>query len=379
MPTFDKVPLQTARLLLRPLEPPDAVALLAIHSDEEVMRYSNTPAWASLEQATALIEQGQRGLSTGKHLCLGIVPRDVGAVVGTCTLYDLSEQDRRAEIGFVLGAPAWGHGYMGEALGALAHYSFHELGLNRLEADTDPRNDRSIALLERLGFVREGHLRERWLIGGEKSDTLLYGLLSKDWQRIHGPLPRTSGGAGTARPGHAQVKEQTMPERPSFIRSSQEVAEHAHVYPQSSEPMGPVRRVGKEAGLQRIGVNIQRLPPGSRSSWPHAEENEEEFVYVLEGSVDAWIDGHLHRMQAGDLAAFPAGTGIAHCFINNTDREIVLLVGGEAPKAGSRIFYPLNPSRRSDMDPSNWWDDVPQRALGPHDGLPEATRGKGAA
>jgi len=165
-----------------------------------------------------------------------------------------------------------------------------------------------------------------------------------------------------------------MTNRPPFIRSTTQVPEHTHVYPQSSEPMGPVRRLGREAGLQRIGINIQRLPPGTRSSWPHAEEDEEEFVYVLDGEVDAWIDGDLHRMTVGDLAAFPAGTGIAHCFINNTDREVVLLVGGEAPKKGSRIFYPLNPSRRADMEPSNWWHNVPRRELGPHDGLPGVPR-----
>jgi len=161
-----------------------------------------------------------------------------------------------------------------------------------------------------------------------------------------------------------------MQARPPFLRSTSEIAESTHVYPQSSEPMGPVRRLGKEAGLQRIGVNIQRLPPGTRSSWPHAEENEEEFVYVISGEVDAWIDGHIYRMSPGDLAAFPAGTGISHCFLNNSEVEATLLVGGEAPKAGSRIFYPVNPSRRDDMDPSNWWHDVPRRELGPHDGLP---------
>jgi uncharacterized cupin superfamily protein len=135
-----------------------------------------------------------------------------------------------------------------------------------------------------------------------------------------------------------------------------------------------VRRLGKEAGLERIGINVQRLPPGTRSSWPHAEENEEEFVYVLAGQVDAWIDGHTHRMVPGDLAAFPAGTGISHCFINNSEQEAVLLVGGEAPRQGSRIFYPLNPSRRQDMPEQYWWSDVPQRELGPHDGLPDALR-----
>jgi len=162
--------------------------------------------------------------------------------------------------------------------------------------------------------------------------------------------------------------------RPSCIRSTADVPEHDHVYPQSTERMGPTRRLGKAAGLERIGINIQRLPPGTRSSWPHSEENEEEFVYVLEGEVDAWIDGHLHRMTRGDLAAFPVGTGISHCFINNGEQEALLLVGGEAPRKGSRIYYPLNPSRRADMDPSNWWDDVPARRLGPHDGLPDALR-----
>lgn len=166
-----------------------------------------------------------------------------------------------------------------------------------------------------------------------------------------------------------------MTERPPFIRSAGEIAEHTHVYPQSTEAMGPVRRLGKAAGLTRIGVNVQRLPPGTRSSWPHAEENEEEFVYVIAGEVDAWIDGHLHRMGAGDLAAFPAGTGIAHCFINNTDTEVTLLVGGEAAKPGSRIFYPVNPSRQQDMPAQDWWSDLPRRELGRHDGLPDARRG----
>jgi uncharacterized cupin superfamily protein len=162
-----------------------------------------------------------------------------------------------------------------------------------------------------------------------------------------------------------------MTTRPSCIVSTLDAPEHAHVYPNSTEAMGPERRIGKLAGLVRMGINVQRLPPGTRSSWPHAEEKEEEFVYVVAGEVDAWIDGHLHRMIAGDLAAFPAGTGLCHCFINNSDREALLLVGGEASKPDNRIFYPLHPSRRADLPASVWWRDVPARELGPHDGLPD--------
>jgi uncharacterized cupin superfamily protein len=165
-----------------------------------------------------------------------------------------------------------------------------------------------------------------------------------------------------------------MSPRPPFIISSGDQPERAHVYPQSEERMGPMRKLGAAAGLVRIGVNLQRLPPGTRSSWPHAEGSEEEFAFVIEGEVDAWIDGHLHRMVAGDLAAFPSATGICHCFINNSDREALLLVGGEASKPDNRIVYPLNPSRRADLPASEWWDDAPSHPLGPHDGLPDAQR-----
>jgi uncharacterized cupin superfamily protein len=165
-----------------------------------------------------------------------------------------------------------------------------------------------------------------------------------------------------------------MSPRPSFIVSASDVPERTFVYPRSNEPMGPTRRLGAVAGLVRVGINLQRLAPGCRSSWPHAESDEEEFVYVIEGTVDAWIDGWLHRMVAGDIAAFPSGTGICHSFINNSDSEVLLLVGGEASKAHNRLFFPVNPSFRADLNESDWWDDVPDRPRGDHDGLPERLR-----
>jgi RimJ/RimL family protein N-acetyltransferase len=55
------------------------------------------------------------------------------------------------------------------------------LGLNRIEADTDPRNLAATRVLEKLGFMREGLLRERWITAGQKSDSALYGLLRSDW------------------------------------------------------------------------------------------------------------------------------------------------------------------------------------------------------
>jgi len=71
---------------------------------------------------------------------------------------------------------------MHEALQALLDFGFGELDLNRIEADIDPRNSASARTLERLGFTKEGYLRERWIVGEEVSDTALYGLLRREWR-----------------------------------------------------------------------------------------------------------------------------------------------------------------------------------------------------
>jgi RimJ/RimL family protein N-acetyltransferase len=70
---------------------------------------------------------------------------------------------------------------MAEALQTLLNHAFEGLELRRLEADVDPRNTASIRTLERLGFKREGYLRERWHVAGEIQDALFYGLLKREW------------------------------------------------------------------------------------------------------------------------------------------------------------------------------------------------------
>ncbi len=169
-----------------------------------------------------------------------------------------------------------------------------------------------------------------------------------------------------------------QPKRPPFIISAADVPERSSQYPNSDEKMAPKRSIGVVAGLLQLGLHLVRVPPGFRTSWPHAEEKEEEFAYVIEGEVDVWSDGELHRARAGDLVAWPAGTGIAHTIMNNGERDALLLAGGQANIAGSRITYPLHPGRQADMSWSQWWHDAPSRRLGGHDGRPK-TKAKPAA
>lgn len=184
MPSFEKVSLQTKRLLLRPLVEADAPALLAIFSDPVIMRYWSTPPWTSIDEAYSMVARDQKALAAGEYLRFGLERADTGNLIGNCTLFSISATCRRAEVGYGLAQSAWGHGYMDEALRALLDYGFSVMNLNRVEADIDPRNSASARSLERLGFTREGFLRERWIVNGEVSDTALYGLLLREWQAL---------------------------------------------------------------------------------------------------------------------------------------------------------------------------------------------------
>lgn len=112
----------------------------------------------------------------------GIARCEDDGIIGTCTLYHIDTNNRRAEIGYALGSEYWGKGYMQEALTLFINFCFGNLDLNRLEADVDPQNISSIKVLERLGFQKEGYLRERWLVGGGVQDSLFYGLLKNEWR-----------------------------------------------------------------------------------------------------------------------------------------------------------------------------------------------------
>ena len=192
MTPTDPIILSTERLTLRPLVETDALALFQIHADPEVMRYWASPPWTEMEQAHQCIARGQDGFATGSHFQFGIERRADHALVGICSLFSFNLPNRRAEMGYALGRPFWGMGYMNEALHALVDHAFGPLNLHRLEADIDPRNHASAKTLERLGFQKEGYLRERWIVNNEVSDTAFYGLLCREWDENKSNTERQS-------------------------------------------------------------------------------------------------------------------------------------------------------------------------------------------
>lgn len=190
--------LSGATVHLRPIVPADADALFAVFRDHEVMRYWSSPPMADREEAVRWIEEIEDSFRRRILFQWAIAAGTGGPLLGTCTLHRWETTHRRAEIGFALGRQHWGQGRMREALTVLIEFCFHDLRLHRLEADTDPRNERSLGLLARLGFRREGLLRERYHVLGEAQDSVLLGLLAREWKPFppsgeRGPAPGSPG------------------------------------------------------------------------------------------------------------------------------------------------------------------------------------------
>jgi RimJ/RimL family protein N-acetyltransferase len=160
------VTLESGRLRLRAFRPDDFEDFYAVHSDPRVQRYWSFPAWTERAQARDYFASALSGRDPEVRLCWTIARRDDDRLIGATTLYAINRAQGRAELGYALAAAQWGHGYAGEALRLVFAYAFGPLGLRRLEADIDPRNEPSCRLVERLGFVREGLLRERWHVAG---------------------------------------------------------------------------------------------------------------------------------------------------------------------------------------------------------------------
>jgi RimJ/RimL family protein N-acetyltransferase len=174
-------PAESPRLSLRPVEPEHRDALFAIHADDEIARYLPYGAWRTPADADAWFERIRKRQEQDGLVQFVIIERQSQKVIGCCLLFGVDKVHGRAEIGYVLGRPHWGAGFMREALSSLLNFAFADLGLRRIEAQTDPLNAASNRVLLRLGFKQEGLLRERAVIQGQVKDSLMFGLLRHEW------------------------------------------------------------------------------------------------------------------------------------------------------------------------------------------------------
>lgn len=174
--------LRTERLRLRPFTEADAGALFALHTSADVLRYWDSPPWSDRGRAERFLAASRQMADDGTGIRVALDRESDGAFIGWCSLTRLNRDFRSAALTYCLSADAWGRGYATEAARALVEWAFVALDLNRIQAETDTRNLASARVLDKLGFQREGTLREDCIVNGEISDSWVFGLLRRDWR-----------------------------------------------------------------------------------------------------------------------------------------------------------------------------------------------------
>src|SRR3954462_2244900 len=112
------------------------------------------------------------------------------------------------------------------------------------------------------------------------------------------------------------------------IEISKAVVRTKGVYPQPYSTITDGREkaaLGNVAGLTQFGVNLTRLKPGAASALRHWHENEDEFVFVLEGELTLIEDGGETPLGAGEAAGFKSGVPNGHHLVNKSQRDAVYL------------------------------------------------------
>jgi len=174
--------LVTERLLLRELRLSDAPAVAAGAGDERVAQFLlEVPSPYPVALARRWISARIAWWELGRGVTFAIARRDApDALLGSISLRRHA-RDRRAELGYWLAAPAWGHGYATEAATAAVDFGFRQLALARIHAQVIVGNDASMHVLDKLGMTNEGTKRQHIRKGRRLHDVVFYGLLREEW------------------------------------------------------------------------------------------------------------------------------------------------------------------------------------------------------
>ena len=177
---FDKFPvLETERLLLREIKPEDVKEVFGIRSNADVMKYFGKDPLNSEDEALELIDLTTEAYRKKEGIRWGISFKNSGKLIGSGGIWRILKQHLRGEVGYELSQDHWKKGIMSEALAEMIKFSFANMNLHTIEANLDPANIASVKLLEKLGFKKEGHIKESYYQNSIFTDTAIYSLIRR--------------------------------------------------------------------------------------------------------------------------------------------------------------------------------------------------------
>ena len=169
--------LNTERLRLRKLDLKDAKDIFEIRSNPQVMKYMSRPLTKTLDDASAHIEKVLKNMADNNGIDWGIEEKKSGKLIGTIAFWRIMKERYRAEIGYCLNEKWHKTGVMNEAFSVVIPYGFQQLNLHSIEANIDPINVASAALLEKNKFRKEAYFKENFFFDGMFLDSAIYSLV----------------------------------------------------------------------------------------------------------------------------------------------------------------------------------------------------------
>lgn len=175
---FPKI--ETERLVLREITKADVAELFVLRSSKTVMQYIGREPAKSFEEVEAFIAVIAQAQKNNESILWGMCLReDPSKIIGTICFWQLQPENYKAEIGYILDPEYWGRGIITETIDRVLQYGFSVLKLHKVEAHTSPENIPSCKVLEKNGFVKEGHLEDNFFFDGKFYDTIIYSRINR--------------------------------------------------------------------------------------------------------------------------------------------------------------------------------------------------------
>lgn len=172
----------TPRLCLRQFRPDDADAMHACFASDEAMRFWNQPVYTRRSETERAVRSFIE-CTPAYYRFWAVADAATDRCLGLVNYHDGHIRSRRVSIGYIIDPAYYRQGIAAEAVSAMLDFCFGEFGLHRAQAFIDPGNTASIALIEKLGFRREGLLRDNLRVADAWRNDLLYALLATDRPR----------------------------------------------------------------------------------------------------------------------------------------------------------------------------------------------------
>lgn len=182
MPELNFTPfpvLHSERLLLRKITPADTDQVFALRTDPVCMEFLDRPPLKDREEALGLINQMLEGIANNSSVSWVIALQEApDTLIGTIGYWRIIPEHYRAELGYMLSPQYFNKGYMTEAIRLVNAYAFNKMKLHSIEANINPANAASEAILIKTGFVKEAHFKENYYYNGKFIDSVIYSLLN---------------------------------------------------------------------------------------------------------------------------------------------------------------------------------------------------------